>query len=167
MCFYDESDYTPQLVEDEVIEANEPTRCMECRRTIPVGGWVRHVFLQEHESCRHDPDNDRYVGDWTAEEFGVAVESLPEEGCSPGCSHDYGDSFHYDRCRDCDQLLDAIQKHEIAEGCHWADSLPNLERLRDAMHEGDGRAYLAKAEELYPGITARLPENFTTFRGDD
>lgn len=165
MCFYDDDDdWYASIVEDSVIEVTSPVRCDECGRSIPPGSWRRHIFMQQDEYCRHDPEGGRYDAGDTAEAMGVDVDALPEEGCPPGCEHDYGETCEYDRCEACDQLIEAIHRHELDEGCREYESRPALEELHQAMWEGDGAAYLAKAESLYPGITSRLPESFLEFR---
>jgi hypothetical protein len=153
MCFYDDGDWTAQVVEDEILVVTAPVKCDECRRPIKPGEWRRHVFMQEHEVCRHNPAHDDYDGPET-----------DSEDCPEGCEHDFGETFDYDRCQSCDQLIEAIHRHELAVGCHEYESRPSLTELHDAMVEGDGEAYLAKAEELFPGITARSPETFLRFR---
>jgi hypothetical protein len=46
-------------------------------------------------------------------------------------------------------------------GCREYESRPNLTELYEAFAETDeGLKYLAKAEQLYPGITARVPQSF-------
>lgn len=147
MCFYeDDCDWTASVSTDEVLTADKPVKCDECQRVIPAGDSVRHIWMQEHEVCRNDPDS---------------------VGCPEGCDHDFGETENYDRCQACDQLTEAIHQHELAEGCKEYESRPPLTGLYDAMSEGDGKAYLAKAESLYPGITGRLPASFLQFREED
>ncbi len=153
MCFYDDADWEANFVDDTTAPAEKPVKCNECRRVIPIGEPVRHIYMQECEVCRHNPKHDDYDG----------LET--EDDCPEGCEHDYGETYDYDRCQTCDQLIEAIHQHELAEGCREWESRPGLTDLCDAMVEGDGEAYLATAETLYPGITARLPESFLRFRG--
>lgn len=159
MCFTDDCDWYASIVEDEILTASKPTQCNECHEMIQEGGWLRHIFMQEHEECIHDPTSENY--DFEGEHEG--------EGCPEGCEHDYGETCDYDRCETCDQLIEAIHQHELVEGCSHNESYPNLDGLYDAFWEGNGKAYLARAETLYPGITERLTESFryAIFRKDE
>jgi hypothetical protein len=152
MCFYHDYAWTASETADEVGTAKVPTPCDECREMIPVGGWVRHIWMQEEEVCRHNPQHDDYDGPET-----------DSYDCPPGCTHDFGETYDYDRCQLCDRLIEAIHAHEIKEGCSEYESEPALTELCDAMAE-NGKAYLAEAEVMYPGITATLPE---CYRHDD
>ena len=148
MCFYNDCDWYASIQEDKVGVATKDIKCDECHRLIKEGEWVRHIFMQEDEECRNNPESEYCEGG--------------EEGdsCPPDCEHDYGETFDYDRCETCDQLIEAIHQHELDEGCREDESRPNLTELYEALVEGDGRAYLAKAETLFPGITGRLSERF-------
>ena len=159
MCFDEgDCDWTASVCEDETLPATKPTRCDECGRMIEVGEPVRHIFLQEHEYCREDPEHEDYDGEETDR---VGCGHATEDEC------DFGESSHYDRCQTCDQLLDAIYQHEIESGCKHHEAQPNLGELDNAMIYGDRDRYLAKAEQLYPGITQRLPKMFFATAGVD
>jgi hypothetical protein len=150
MCFYnDYCDWTASVTCEDTGPATEPTRCDECGMLIAVGEPVRHVFQQEHELCIHHPESDYYEGD-------------DEDGtdCPEGCEHEYGQTYEYDCCEVCTQLIEAIHAHEIESGCREHESRPAYTQLHEAFAEGEATAYFAKAEQLYPGITGRLPECF-------
>jgi hypothetical protein len=151
MCFDNDSDWTASIVERKTTLAKKPTKCRECNRVIQVGDLLHHVYQQEHEVCRYDPESDDYIGE---------DENADKEGCPEGCKHDFGETYDYDCCEVCSQLIEAIHQHELEEGCHESESRPPYEGLYDAFADGDGDRYFAKAEELYPGITSRLTENF-------
>jgi len=150
MCF-DNSDYDwfAQVVTDEVSKAEKPERCQECRREIAQGEYVRSIFMQEHDQCVYDPTSDDYDGPETE-----------KEGCPDDCDHDYGETFECSICETCDQLLKAIKQHELDERCDESESQPAFGELGEAMVNGDGSGYLAKAEAMFPGITERLPKNW-------
>lgn len=157
MCFdNDDCDWYAAIIEDETLPATKQARCGECGRIILVGEPVRHIFQQQREVCRHDPESDDYDG-----------EETDLMGCPPDCVHDFGETFHHDICQPCDQLVEAIHQHEIEEGCGESESRPSLSELYEAMDRHRGPKYLAKAEALYPGITERLPAKFLCFRDDD
>ena len=158
MCFYEESEWYASIVEDETKPAAKPTKCDECRRIIQIGDPVRHIFMKEREVCRHDPESDDYD-----------PEDTGEPDCNEECKHDFGESFECDQCETCTQLIEAIHQHEIESGCSEDESRPGLTGLYDAFAEGEGAAYLAKAEALYPGIAARMPDSFlkAAARSDD
>jgi hypothetical protein len=142
MCFYEgDCDWTASVYSDTTEPATKPTKCDECRRIISIGEPVRHVWMQEHEICRHDPESDDFDGD----------EDDPVTLCGDECEHDFGETFDYDCCETCTQLIEAIHHHELLIGCREYESRPNLT---------EGLKYLAKAEQLYPGITARVPQSF-------
>lgn len=150
MCFYnDDYDWYASVTTDETSPATKPTKCDECRRVIPIGEPVRHIWMQQHEYCIHHPDYDDYEGD-----------DSDGTDCPEGCEHDYGETYDYDCCETCTQLVEAIHKSEIESGCRDAESRPNLTELYDAFAEGEGSKYLAKAEELYPGIRGRMAPEF-------
>jgi hypothetical protein len=155
MCFEYDSDWTASIVEDKTTIVTKPVKCDECGRVIQPGEFVRHVYQQEHEVCRHDPESDDFDGpEWDEND-----EPIKREGCLDGCNHDYGETFDWDCCEACNQLIEGIHRHELDEGCHEADSRPALGELYETVAEGNGKAYLDKAEELFPGITGRLSEN--------
>jgi hypothetical protein len=130
--FFHDFEWYVELSENTVGEAKEPTRCDECHDTIPAGGWVRHIFQQEHEMCQRC-----------------------EEGDEPECEggkHDYGETYAYDRCQGCDKVLRAIEQAEIEEGCKGDETQPALEGLREALSE-DPEAmerYRRKLQEMFP-----------------
>jgi hypothetical protein len=114
-------------------EAKEPTRCDECHDTIPAGGWVRHIFQQEHEMCQQCEE-----GDATR--------------CEDG-DHDFGETYAYDRCEACDKVLRAIEQAEIEEGCKGDETQPPLEGLREEMYNIDQHErarYLNKLRQMSP-----------------
>lgn len=144
MCFYNDYDWYAELVEDEIRTADQPTRCGECGTVVPEEGTLRHIYYQQYEICRRD----HYEGG---------------PGCSEDCEHDFGETFDFDLCEACNQLIEAIHQFEIEEGCGEAESRPAFGELYDAIY--NRKDYLEKAESLYPGITSRLSETFRCVLG--
>jgi hypothetical protein len=161
MCFSTDYDWDAKVVTDETLPATTAVTCGECRRLIPIGEPVRHIFMQEDDWCKLDRSSERYDGRYS-----------DDDDDAEGCPHtdeadcDFGETFDFDLCETCCQLIEAIHQHELEEGCDEAESRPACGELYDAMDRDRGPGYLAKAESLYPGITARLPHNWLCFQGD-
>lgn len=146
MCFYnDDYDWTAAVCEEDKRTASKPVRCMECRRLIPVGGAVVHVFLRQHEACKNCDEELR-------EEWDDDYEGGPLTPCADG-KHDYGETYDYDRCEDCDQFLQAVQTAELEAGCRLNESRPPLEFMVEYIAEAgieEARKYFKKARDLFP-----------------
>ena len=127
MCFRNDYDWYPQVVEIEQVVLSKPTRCEECRRKLPTGETMKRTYLQENH-----PD------DWDDED-GNPVDFEPGET-----------SLHY-TCLPCCQLLEAVQSAEEDAGCKGDEAMPAVGELGDALYDEPER-YLAKLKELYPNF---------------
>lgn len=140
MCFYPDYDWTASVVETTPGTVDKPTRCDECGKEIQAGEWRLHIAMQEHEECQ------------TCDEFGDSYnEDDPQDPAT--CEHDFGESFDYDRCEACDQILKAIRAVEQKEGCPSYAQQPALCELREVFSEHSGApVYAAHAIEMFPEL---------------
>lgn len=157
MCFTADYDWYAEQASDEETTADTSMKCFECGRVIPSGETFRRIEQQEHEICIHDPDNDHYEGPETEQE-GCDCE---EGAC------DFGESFDCDICTECAKLLKAIEASEIEEGCSPSESQPAFGGLYDAMTEGDGDRYRAKAAVMFPEIADHVQAHYPARNEDE
>jgi hypothetical protein len=136
MCFDTDCDWDAEVYASDVQTAEKRRRCMECRRFIEPDQQYRNVYLQQYEYCRTcDPDQDGL-------------------DCSCG-EPTFGETFDYHCCLDCDRFLEAIASAEREEGCHYSESRPRLEEMREALRDAGREAferYAAKAREMHPDL---------------
>lgn len=142
MCFTSDAEWYAAQVSDVTAPATKRTVCDECHQLIHAGEPHRRVEQQEREDGTYcEPDEGRHA-----------------DGCSGegDCDHDGpGETFEWDCCGRCDQLLKAIKAAELAEGCGEHESQPNLTELRQAMRDDaayrDGH-YAEHARALFPEL---------------
>lgn len=128
MCFYHDYDWLVSIQEINTETAGpKGLRCDECGRHLSQGTSYIHIYQQEN-----DPDD--------AEE-GQEMEEF-----------DPGNTFEYDRCLDCDKLLQAIEAVERDNGCKGSATRPCLTELRDALQEDEGGLYIERARLLFPQL---------------
>lgn len=142
MCFSnDDYDWYASVQEQSSGCDDQSTRCGECGKVIASGEWRHHVFMQEHECCEicgDDPDYDEDV-----------TEGEPGHDC------DYGETYAYDRCLDCDRLLIAVELHEIKEDCPPHARRPALGELREVFWEHESNVeYAEQAVAMYPYLNS-------------
>ena len=150
MCFYnDDCDWIAQVYEESASVVTESGQCQECGRIMLVGATMHNVWIQQYEACRRCDPNER--AEWDDDFAGG-----PLEQCSDG-QHDYGETFDYSRCDDCDLFLQAVQEAEEDAGCHHDDARPPLEFMRERINDGgqdEAKRYWRKALERYPQLKA-------------
>lgn len=139
MCFdTDNVDWYAAVQTDEVVIRTKPRQCTECGREIAVGHWSREITQQEHEECvlcyEICPNDDD--------------TKTPHEG-----ECDYGESYDYCRCLDCEHLLSAIEAVEIDEGCPPHAQRPPLGVLHEELYQHEGRyTYAERAVSMFPEL---------------
>lgn len=142
MCFSHDYDWRATVIHlDDKATSDKPVKCDECRRIIQPGTPYTHLHQQEN-----DPD------DWP--EAWLDRNPDAEEADVP--AFEPGETYDWDCCQDCANLLDAVEAAEREEGCTGDETRPALGELRQAMHDDrrDGWRYLKKARELHPHLTA-------------
>jgi len=150
MCFYTESDWYASVCDVTRPVATKTVACDECRRRILPGEEYVNIYQQERETCRNCEFDDEADD---PEDLGEEenAERCPEGEC------DFGETFDYDRCVQCDQALRAIEAVELSRGCKAQHALPALTQLYEAMWEADeDGAYAAKALEMFPHLRGHL-----------
>lgn len=134
MCFYNEGEWSASLVLDDVLTADSPIKCGECRRVIEAGTQYRRIYLQEHEVC-YDCEG---------------------EGKECDCEKaNLGETWTARRCMECDKFLQAVSAAEIEEGCPAHESQPSLDGMFDEIQEfdrNDKERYFAKARAMFPEL---------------
>lgn len=142
MRFYHDYDWTARVVERGHQVRGTAIKCDECYKTIGVGEMAYHVFMQEHEECQ------------TCDSF----ECECAEGQCCACEKpDYGETFEYDRCEECDKFLQAIEAAEIDEDCDPSESRPALTSLREDISNAGleaSKKYWLKAVVMFPELKA-------------
>lgn len=123
MCFVNDYDWICRQQEESSYPAEKPTRCKECRKTIPVGETVYHLHQQEYED-----------GDCAACYHGNC--DCPDEECCQCPDPDYGETYEYDCCEDCWLFRQAVALAEQEAGCSAWESQPNLAELYEAIQNG-------------------------------
>lgn len=145
MCFYAEGGWYASVSAWTTRRLTKPCRCDECRRVMPAGTAMHHLFLQEHEECR-------------------ACEADECECLGKGDDHEcvcpdpqYGESYDHDECDDCHKFLEAVQAVEIEAGCRRAESRPALGEMVNDINEGgmqEAKRYWQRARLEFPGLAA-------------
>lgn len=140
MCFDYDYDWTASVSEaNGGATRDRPTRCDECRATIPAGTPFYHLWQQEHDE---DEAIER-AWDGLEEDF-----VGPPEPC-------YGETFDYECCLDCQKLREAVRASELEAGCDSHEAEPPLPVLFEAIRDsGCGARYAAKAREMFPELEA-------------
>lgn len=138
MCFSNEhADWYASIQEESTGCDDNACRCDECGKKILSGEWRRHIFQQERECCEiceDDPDYDEDVAD-----------GEPCHEC------EYGETYHYNRCLDCDRLLIAVELHEIKEDCPPHARRPMYGELHEVFCEHESNVeYAQQAVAMYP-----------------
>lgn len=141
MCFINEAEWAAQVSEKTKQTAVMAIKCDECRRQISMGAEYVHIYMQEAECC-------------VACENGDCDCDLEGECCK--CDEpDYGQSFDYDCCLECDKFLQAIEAAEIKAGCSQYEARPMLTEMIEALQEGDEfteRRYVQEALRMFPEL---------------
>lgn len=147
MCFYHDGDdsFTPTVWNKASADQGKAMKCHECGHTIAENEWRLAIHAQEFDGCKicEDDTSPSFIDpdDCTDEERKI----LAEHKC------DSGDVFDYVRCRDCDNLLKAIEAVETDAGCPSHARRPCLLELQEAM-EDDGKRYAVRALEMFPEL---------------
>lgn len=138
MCFYhDDYDWIAEICETTAGVSPLAAKCDECGKRILAFEWRCHVYQQEHEECQR-----------------CEYEEL-EPDDEPCQTHDYGETFNYDRCEDCDKIIRAIEQYELREGCKPHESRPALCDLKEELNpwnRDDAPLYAAVAIEMFPEL---------------
>ena len=159
MCFYnDDYEWSASVCETSEADSGPATKCAECGCKIEPHEWRKHIFMQEHEDCQicQDPFSDDYIdrkameaelndgdADWAA----AQLKALDDH------THDYGETYDYDCCRDCDKILQAVEDRETAEGCPVDERRPALGEMQESLMEHEQWAeYAAHAVAMFPEL---------------
>lgn len=155
MCFYHgDYDWYASVVEESDPIAEKATRCHECGEAIAVGEQYHRIYQQEHESCYDCEEND----------------------CDCKCEKpNLGESYTYWRCMNCHKFLQAVQKHELDEGCRADESQPSLGGMIEELGEFEVSqlvAYFSVAGRMHPeiqqsGYLERLRKRLVSDEFDD
>jgi hypothetical protein len=143
MCFYrDDYDWMASVTKQASVDSGPATNCDECGCAIAATEWRHTIYQQEHEQCQICEDD-------SADEY---IDPADREA-DFSCTHDYGETFSYARCRGCDNLLKAIESREIAEGCPAHARRPSLCGLHDEILEHEQRReYGELAVAMFPEL---------------
>ncbi len=145
MCFYNDDYDWVAAIEDEAERILEkPTRCDECGRKMQVGETAHHVFQQQHEECQACEEGD--------------CDCPDKEDCPHDCKCDepnFGETFEYDRCVECDKFLKAVEQHETDEQCPPMERQPAYAMMIETISEferKDALKYFRKAARMFPEL---------------
>jgi hypothetical protein len=131
VCFYNDYDWSAEYVENTESESGEVTHCDECGVTIGESEWRRHVYMREYKQCQE-------------------CEYLEDVNCE---QHNYGETFTYDCCRGCDNILKAIKQVEQEEGCPSDAQQPAFTALYDELTQHESaNLYARRALEMFPDL---------------
>lgn len=148
MCFVnDECEWHATVVEKFISIGEEPTQCMECRRDFSVGTTFHCTYMQEDDECGACRDGDCECPDGDCE--------CPDEDCCSCDEPDYGMTFDYKRCDDCEKYLDAVEKAELAAGCGRDEARPPYEMMIEYIRNGgvsEAKKYFIEAVKRYPEL---------------
>lgn len=147
MCFVQEGDWIARVNDADDILATVQMKCCECGDVIPVGAFAHTVHQQEHEECQACENGDCNCP-W---DFYYGARK-----CCRCEKPEFGESYDYVRCEQCDKFLRAIEAAEIEEGCHKNEARPMMPMWDDL--EGIGRQeckrYWKKAAKMFPELVA-------------
>ena len=147
MCFVNDGyDWTAAICEESDATATRPYKCLECGSVIAVGEFIHHVHQQEYEDCQFCEDD--YCGCETP---------------------DFGETFDWHWCENCDKFLRAIKQAELDDGCSESESRPAMPFWEDIQNIGsDGaKRYWVVARRMFPEIGAYLDRLWVKMFGDD
>lgn len=134
MCFNNDYDWYADISDVRDWPLGRPTSCHECCAPIGYGDWRRHIFQQEHEECQ-----------WC--EYEELAEA--DEPCE---THDYGETFECDLCRDCCKILAAIEAVETDEECPPHARQPAIGELVEALSYDEDSRYARRAVAMFPEL---------------
>lgn len=165
MCFVnDDYEWTAYVSVWSKCNAQQPTRCDECSRVIEPGVVVHHLHQEESDECLRCERGDCDCG------FGPNGVGEVEDKCCACPEPDFGRSFDYDRCDDCDRFLQAVEAAEVEAGCSRDDARPEcgkmIEDIGNAGHD-EAKRYFAKAYEMFPDIKPYLGRLWNDHFADD
>ncbi len=148
MCFYNEYDWSAEVVEYTGGPATSQHRCFECHTFIHPGEWVHKTFMQEHEDCQHENriDDNEDVTDFY--ESGIMphwCNGLDAEPCV------FGETHQSYVCQSCTDFRAAIRAVEEADGCVGDEAEP--QNLFDDIAESDHyHQYFDHAANTFPHL---------------
>lgn len=141
MCFLNECEWFASINEHSSNPATKATKCNECGIVIQPGEIVHRLYQQEYEECRDC-------------EYGYC--ECEKDKCCICEKPNYGETFDYDCCDNCDKFLKAIEASEIEVGCRRSESRPMLtmmvEDIREANDPESVRRYVKKALVMFPEL---------------
>lgn len=142
MCFYADYDWYASVCETEDRIADKPFKCHECCAVVAAGESYRYVFQQEQETCQRCEEGECECSD----------ADDPAHDCQ--CYEpNYGETFEYCICQNCRKFLDAVERHELNEGCRKDEARPPLGEMVEYMREIDALdGYFAEAEKMFPEL---------------
>lgn len=141
MCFYADYDWYASVCETEDRTADKPFHCMECGTVVNVGESYQYTWMQEHEECHRCEEGDCEC---------VDRDDFHECKCA---EPNYGETYTYRCCQNCRKFLDAVEQHELHEGCERDEARPPLGEMADYMRELDDLGgYFAEAEKMHPEL---------------
>lgn len=162
MCFYtDDYDWIAQHIEAENRTEDVPRRCLECRRMIPAGTELHHVFARQYEECQACENGECACND------GEPIEESHDCQCE---KPDLGQDYEYRRCLDCHRLLQAIEDVELARGCRHHESRPMPEQMRDSLGQmdwSDAKPYFDACLAKHPEMSSWLDAMAKQLWGDE
>lgn len=154
MCFYNDYDWSAQIINTTEGPADKPVNCHECPQKIQVGEWRRKIYMQEHELCQLCEDDCSDVFD--------------EEINKNECKHEYGQRYTYYCCQDCDKVLQAVKAHEVEAGCPAYAQQPPLGELWVGLQDsGEGHIYAAKAIAMFPELAGTRNISYLLQKDED
>ncbi len=146
MCFYnDDYEWVARVVDDSDVVLSTPSRCQECGRTLEAGETVHNVFQQEHEECGACEDG---LCDCPKDKDEECIDCECEDP-------DYGETFDYDRCQECDKFLKAVYEHEKDENCPPTERQPAYEMMIETISQFEREnavKYFRKAARMFPEL---------------
>jgi hypothetical protein len=141
MCFVNECDWSPMVNEEADIKACGCTKCDECHAVIEYGDSMHTIYQQESEECLQCRDG------WCE----------CEGDCCECSDPDFGETFDYVRCEQCDKFLKAVEAAEIEAGCGPHEARPMLSMMVEDINNGgreEARKYFKKAKAMFPELVA-------------
>lgn len=170
MCFYTDYDWYAEESTNSTSEAGTPCRCQECGKPLTIWDWRKVIDMKEHAACQicEEAWSDDYID--RAEMQQMLSSATTPEDAQYAQEHlnmldthecDYGETFHYVRCRDCDRILGSILAIEGAQGCAPENSQPALTELYENLYQHeDAMRYIDAALVLFPELVsvAKLQE---------